>query len=208
MFFYETMYWNWGRKWCWVHPPVPARGKKKERNHTLNFGSTGVWTQDFALARQVLYHFMLEFWYIYIYFFIFCSTGIWTQGLHLEPPHQPFFVMGFFEIGSCELFAWGWLWTVILLISASWVAGITGVSHRHLAELWSFSELVIFGTILSLDTAPSGKNTQHSRWRTLEAFFSFFFFVALRMVPRVSCVLYKGCTTKLLPQHMLNTFST
>jgi hypothetical protein len=27
----------------------------------------------------------------------------------------------------------GWLWTVILLISASWVARITGVSHQHLA---------------------------------------------------------------------------
>jgi hypothetical protein len=33
-------------------------------------------------------------------------TGVWTQGLHLEPLHQPFFVKGFFEIGSWELFAW------------------------------------------------------------------------------------------------------
>jgi hypothetical protein len=31
-------------------------------------------------------------------------------------------VLGFFEIGSHELFARGWLGTVILLISASWVA--------------------------------------------------------------------------------------
>jgi hypothetical protein len=29
-----------------------------------------------------------------------------TQGLHLEQLHQPFFVMGFFEIGSFELFLW------------------------------------------------------------------------------------------------------
>jgi hypothetical protein len=42
----------------------------------------------------------------------FCGT----QGLYLEPLHQPFF-----EIGSCELFARRWLWTGILLISASWV---------------------------------------------------------------------------------------
>jgi hypothetical protein len=35
----------------------------------------------------------------------FCSIGIWTQGLHHEPLHQPVFVMGFFEIGSCKLFA-------------------------------------------------------------------------------------------------------
>jgi hypothetical protein len=35
----------------------------------------------------------------------FCGAGIWTQGLHHEPLHQPFFVMGFFKIGSRELFA-------------------------------------------------------------------------------------------------------
>jgi hypothetical protein len=34
----------------------------------------------------------------------------------------------FFEIGSHELFPWGWLWATILLISASWVARITGTS--------------------------------------------------------------------------------
>jgi hypothetical protein len=36
--------------------------------------------------------------------FFFGSTGIGTQGLHLEPLHQPFFVLGFFKIGSCKLF--------------------------------------------------------------------------------------------------------
>jgi hypothetical protein len=44
-------------------------------------------------------------------------------------------VLGIFEIGSHELFAWGWLRTTILLISASWVARITGVSHQHLARI-------------------------------------------------------------------------
>jgi hypothetical protein len=29
--------------------------------------------------------------------------------LLIEPLHQPFFVMGFFEMGSCGLFAQGWL---------------------------------------------------------------------------------------------------
>jgi hypothetical protein len=37
--------------------------------------------------------------------FFFCSTGAWIQGLHCEPLCQPFFVMGFFKIGSCKLFA-------------------------------------------------------------------------------------------------------
>jgi hypothetical protein len=30
-----------------------------------------------------------------------------------------------------------WLWTKILLISASWVPRITGMSHKHLASLYS-----------------------------------------------------------------------
>jgi hypothetical protein len=33
------------------------------------------------------------------------GTGIWTQGLNLDPLHQPFFVVDFFKRGSCELFA-------------------------------------------------------------------------------------------------------
>jgi hypothetical protein len=40
--------------------------------------------------------------------------GIWTQGLHLEPLHQHFVVLGIFEIGFLKLFAQGWLWTAIL----------------------------------------------------------------------------------------------
>jgi hypothetical protein len=32
--------------------------------------------------------------------------------------------------------AWGWLWTLILLISVSWVVRITGVIHWHLAALF------------------------------------------------------------------------
>jgi hypothetical protein len=44
-------------------------------------------------------------------------------------------MMGFFEIGSLKLFAWGWLWTSVL-ISASWVARITDVSTG--AQLSSF----------------------------------------------------------------------
>jgi hypothetical protein len=43
----------------------------------------------------------------------------------------------FYEIGSLEICALGWLGTLILLISASWVAGITGMSHRCLVSLAS-----------------------------------------------------------------------
>jgi hypothetical protein len=41
--------------------------------------------------------------------------------------------MNFFEIGFLKLFCPGWLQTSILLVSASWVAGITGVSQQCLA---------------------------------------------------------------------------
>jgi hypothetical protein len=39
------------------------------------------------------------------FIYLFLSTEIWTQGLHLEPLHQPFFVMSFFDIGSHDLFS-------------------------------------------------------------------------------------------------------
>jgi hypothetical protein len=55
------------------------------------------------------------------------------------------FMLGIFEIGSHKLFPQGWLWTMILLIAASWVARIIGVSHQPLA-IWQsgFHLLQIF----------------------------------------------------------------
>jgi hypothetical protein len=64
----------------------------------------------------------------YVAFFVlfFYGAGVWTQGLHCEPPHQPFFVCDgvFFEIGSCVLFAQAGFQPL-----SSWVSRITGVSH-------------------------------------------------------------------------------
>jgi hypothetical protein len=85
-----------------------------------------------------------------ILFFFFGSPGVWIEGLTLatqallpfEPLHQPFLVVGFFNIGSLELFVWGWLQTEILPNSAFWVARITGVSHWYLAPLYILSTLV------------------------------------------------------------------
>jgi hypothetical protein len=45
----------------------------------------------------------------------------------------------FWDRGSRTIFL-GWLWTVILLISASWVAGITDMSHCHWLSL-TFNKL-------------------------------------------------------------------
>jgi hypothetical protein len=45
-------------------------------------------------------------------------------------------VLGIFEIGSCEPSVHSWLQTLILLISASWVPRITGMSYQHPAKLF------------------------------------------------------------------------
>jgi hypothetical protein len=67
---------------------------------------------------------------------LFYSTEAWIQGLHLEPLHQPYFCEGFFEVGFRRTIYLVWLWTAILLISASWVARITGVSHQCPPVWW------------------------------------------------------------------------
>jgi hypothetical protein len=54
--------------------------------------------------------------------------------------HQPCFVLGIFKIGSSKLFAWLAL-NRILLIPASSVARIIGMSHRCLAKIKVFKWL-------------------------------------------------------------------
>jgi hypothetical protein len=49
------------------------------------------------------------------------------------------FCVGIFQDRVLETIYVGWLWTAILLISASWVARITGVSCQHLAVILNFS---------------------------------------------------------------------
>jgi hypothetical protein len=46
----------------------------------------------------------------------------------------------FFKIGSWELFCPGWLQTTILLISASWIVRITGVSLLQLARISAWGQ--------------------------------------------------------------------
>jgi hypothetical protein len=73
----------------------------------------------------------------YLFIFLWCMG--WPQSLtlarqafyHLSRSASPVLCWVFFEIGFQELFAQSWLWTMILLSSASWVARITGVSHQH-----------------------------------------------------------------------------
>jgi hypothetical protein len=62
----------------------------------------------------------------------FFSTGAWTQGLHLEPLHQPFFVIVFFQLGN---YLPGLALNHDLPDISSWVARITGVNHLHPAPV-------------------------------------------------------------------------
>jgi hypothetical protein len=61
---------------------------------------------------------------LFFFFFFTCGTGVWTQQLHLEPLEQTFFVMGIFQ----DRVSWStwpdWLWSAVLLISASWVVRV------------------------------------------------------------------------------------
>jgi hypothetical protein len=44
--------------------------------------------------------------YLFIYLFIFAVLGFELRAYTLSHSTSPIFVIGFFEMGSCELFAW------------------------------------------------------------------------------------------------------
>jgi hypothetical protein len=95
---------------------VPEEGQKTRQNVPSTFKLEGF--GGLVAASDTMMGLFLIF---------FCSTGVWTQGLHLEPLHQPFFVKSFSRwIGSCKLFAWAGFKP-----QPSWVARVTGVSHQH-----------------------------------------------------------------------------
>jgi hypothetical protein len=82
---------------------IKLHGKK---SNNMGFCGTGIWAQDFTLAKQALY----------------CLS-------HTSSP----FALVIVEMGYHELFCLGWSWKAIVLISASQVARIIDLSHWHLA---------------------------------------------------------------------------
>jgi hypothetical protein len=106
--------------WCWQPQEGPAL--------TLNLQRRQWWSKKHQWPKNPAISFV-TFLFLSV-LLVFCSccfvlvvgTGAWAQGHYLSH----FFVMGIFEIGSQELFAQSWPWTFTLLISASWVARITG----------------------------------------------------------------------------------
>jgi hypothetical protein len=67
------------------------------------------------------------------FFFVFVVLGFELRSLYLEPLHQPYFCAGFCQERVLWTICPGWLRTMSLLISVSWVTRITCVSHWYLA---------------------------------------------------------------------------
>jgi hypothetical protein len=151
---------GWGRRITWVQEfklgnivrPHLKKWKQKNQSGLLNLNATNIWgnwgwaewSNRGNTVKETI-HFGIRGIYRvpsslallapsshgptpYIFFF---SPGVWTHGLYLGPLHKSFFYNGFFQDRVSWTICLGWLWTVILLISASWVAGITGESHRR-----------------------------------------------------------------------------
>jgi hypothetical protein len=74
---------------------------------------------------------------LFLFFYLFLQYWGLNSGPSPWTTPPALFCEGFFKIGSHEFLS-GWLWTAILLISASWVARITGVSHRRLGQSYFY----------------------------------------------------------------------
>jgi hypothetical protein len=108
-------------------------------------------------------------------FFYFAVLGLEFRVYTLSHSASPFFVKGFFRIGSQErTISLQWLQrTSILLISASWVARITGVSQWHLAGwdilFWSLWTLQVIcaqsesETLSSNQTVPPKQTNNNNK---------------------------------------------
>jgi hypothetical protein len=93
--------------------------------------------------------------------FVFVFVFLWYWGLNSGPtlgPSPPaFLVNGFFRDRVLWTICLGWLQTAILLISASWVARITGVSHQHPARSRNLQGTNSFMSCGLTSVNPSGR---------------------------------------------------
>jgi hypothetical protein len=118
------------------------------------FGSIGILTQSLALARQALYYLSYTSSPI-------CFSYFSNKVLLLQPdwPRQQsyllFSVAGMTEMAPCLAIGWdgvswnfslGWPQTIIFLISACWVARITGMSHHTQGFFFFFNLLWLYST--------------------------------------------------------------
>jgi hypothetical protein len=99
----------------------------KMTSTNLNFPYSYICKKDFNHIRLLLFLSFTSFLF-FINFLAALGFDLRTSYLLHRCSYSlnlPPFYVGYFQ----ELFAWSWLQTVILLISASWVARIRGVSH-------------------------------------------------------------------------------
>jgi hypothetical protein len=82
--------------------------------------------------------------YIHVHTYVYTwGTGVWTQGLQLEPLHQPIF-WGVFSRQSLKNYLPGLTLIHNPPISAFWIARIIGVTHWHLAQYIFFFFSIYF----------------------------------------------------------------
>jgi hypothetical protein len=124
---------------------------------------------------------------------LFFGTGDWTPVLHLEPLHQPFFCEGFFQDRVSQTICPHFLWTAILLLSASGVARIIGFSYRCPAGVF----FVLFCFVLCDWGLNSGLHT----WKTGAHHLSHTSSLAPVILEMVSCELFPWANFK--PQSSL-----
>jgi hypothetical protein len=85
------------------------------------------------LVMQSFYHLSYSTSPFFLVFFFPPVLVFELRVYTLNLPHQAFYVIDFFEIGSCKLFAWAGL-KLILLIFAYGVVRIIGMNRWHLAS--------------------------------------------------------------------------
>jgi hypothetical protein len=104
-----------------------------------------LWTElrPYLHPTHVFFFFPLMSFLLFVY--LFCSTRVWTQGLtltrqafyHLSHSINPVFCIGYFQDRVSKSICPVWPQTMILLISASWVARITVMNHWCPGRDWS-----------------------------------------------------------------------
>jgi hypothetical protein len=81
-------------------------------------------------------------------FFFFVVLELELRTSTLRHSTSPFFVMGFFQDRVLWTICSGWLWNIILLVSASLVGRITGMSHWRPAWWGSYMAMSLWFWIL------------------------------------------------------------
>jgi hypothetical protein len=117
---------------------------------------------------------IFKFTYFFSLYSFFCSTRAWTQGLYLEPLHQPLFCDGIFQIGSWKLLLRGGL-----NLRSSWslcpVQLGLQVSQQHLAFPHSWFLFCVFVHVIERTRVALGDSHlqigQFSAWATPPIYF-------------------------------------